>query len=226
MLSEMIAVAILGGIIAWDRGSFLTLVSEPVFICLIYGAWAGNYETGLLMGLIWQAIWMSELQVGAARIPNGSVGALVSTALCLKLNPLFPQSGNLVFTASLFSGVVSAYLGGQFNSMVKKLNRFFLRYVDLYAVKGAMAKLENLMILGVLLQFLAGAFISLVLYMLFFHLAKPILAGTPKYWDELFQFLPAAFWGISAGCLLALSWKRKAWGAVILGIVMGLLILR
>ena len=73
---EIIIAAFLGGIIAWDKSSFLLLASEPLVICAAAGAYFGNLEQGILLGIFWQIIWMGELPIGAAKIPDGAVGAL------------------------------------------------------------------------------------------------------------------------------------------------------
>jgi len=108
----ILVAAIFGGIIALEKSSVGMLLSEPVIICLAAGCALGNFETGLLIGMLWQIIWMSDLPIGAVKLPDGSTGALISAILYTKFAGMFPSLKDLILAVSIIAGGISAYLGG------------------------------------------------------------------------------------------------------------------
>lgn len=221
----IMAAALFGGILALEKSSMQMLLSEPLFICSAAGAFMGDLESGLMIGMLWQIIWMFDLPVGAVKLPDGSTGALISCFLFINLKGEFPHLQHLLFGLSIIAGGASAYLGGQFISDKRKVHALYIDLVDNFADKGSLSGLDFVLVVGLVEQFASGAFITSFLYFIFWNIFGWILPVIPAYWDGLLKFMPAALWGISSAVLLRLSWNRITFPATILGAVIGAWIL-
>lgn len=212
----ILVAALFGGIIALEKSSVGMLLSEPIVICLAAGSALGNFEAGLLIGMLWQIIWMSDLPVGAVKLPDGSTGALISTILYTKFAGIFPALKDLILAVSVITGGISAYLGGQFISDKRKVHSFYISITDDFADRGWMWGLDFVLFIGIIEQFLSGAFISFFLYFIFGNIARWMLPTVPAFWNDLFTFVPAMLWGISSALLIILSINRRTLPSAIL----------
>ena len=205
----IIIVVFFGGIIALVKSSLGMLLSEPIIICTAASSALGNFESGLMIGMLWQVIWMSDLPVGAVKLPDGSTGALISTVLYTNFAGMYPTLHDLILAGSIVTGGISAYLGGQFISDKRRVHSFYISITDDFADRGWMWGLDFVFLIGVIEQFISGAFISFFLYFIFGNLSRLFLPMIPDYWNSLFTFAPSMLWGISSALLLILSINRK-----------------
>jgi mannose/fructose/N-acetylgalactosamine-specific phosphotransferase system component IIC len=225
-LQDYIIIALLGGIIGLDKASFQMLFSEPVVICTALGAYWGQLELGLSLGLLWQLLWMGELPIGATKYPDGPTGSLLSTALYITLLKFFPQQKDLLLALCIFSGMIIAYLGGGFIIDKRKFHSRYVDYIDKYSSKGKIGKIENLFAIAVVEHFLARAIFALGLFIIFYLMVKFILDFIPVFWNGLFKDIHIAIWGISLAVILNLIWNRKTFWAIGSGLAIGFLIVR
>ena len=57
-----------------DTTIFLqSLISQPIFSCQIIGVFVGNYEIGLLIGVLSQVFFLGYIPIGGARIPDPQI---------------------------------------------------------------------------------------------------------------------------------------------------------
>jgi len=217
----ILAAALFGGVISLEKSSMGMFLSEPMIICAAAGAFLGNFESGLMIGLFWQIIWMSDLPVGAVKLPDGSTGALVSACLYITMTTKYPQLEHSIFFISILIGGISAYLAGQFMSDKRKVHALYIDWADNYADRNSTAGIDFVTSIGIIEQFLSGVFITIFLYFAFGNLLEWATSFIPVYIDGLFSFLPTALWGISAALLLQLAWNRKTVWAIVLGIILG-----
>lgn len=218
---DYIVVALLGGVIALDKSAFRMLAGEPLVICTAAGAYLGELEIGLMMGMIWQLIWMGELPIGAAVIHDGSTGALVSTCIYIKFVQNSGQLAQLLFALALFIGVVSAYMGGSFISDKRNFHNRYLNIMDKFAKEVRPAGVESVFIVGMAEQFLSGAFFASFLCFIFSTLLNFTLHRVPVYWDSLFCSMAAITMGIASAVIVDLFWNRKTLPPLLLGLALG-----
>lgn len=98
------------------------MICQPIIACPAWGWIAGRPDVGILFGIIFQLLWSGSLPVGAAKFPEGNVGALTATALAVKSAP---AGGNelpwLALTLAILIGVVVAYAGLELTVLVRRL---------------------------------------------------------------------------------------------------------
>jgi len=220
-LYDILIAALLGGVIVWDRSSFLLLASEPLIICSAAGAYCGNLEQGVALGIWWQIIWMGELPIGAAKIPDGASGALISTLIFLNLDNSFHQVRHITLTISILVGIAAAYLGGEFISDKRRFNIRYMNLAGSYASAGKIKSLENMFFFGLAEQFLSSAVFTGAIYAAGYFMVKWTVPAIPPYWDGLFAYMNASLWGLLAAVMINQFFHRKTFPATIAGIIAG-----
>ena len=223
--SELVIIAVLGGIVALDKSSFLMLISEPLIICAAAGAYAGELEGGVMMGMLWQIIWIGEVPVGLAKTPDGSTGALLSAGIYLNFIDKFPDQQNLLLTLSIIIGVLGAYAGGEFISDKRRFHSHYMTIADGYALRARPKGVESVYMIGIMEQFSFGAVFTCLVYIIFSFLVDWTLSITPRFWDELFKFVLTGTWGLLAAILIDRFLHRKTYPAIIIGAGTGMLLM-
>ena len=219
---DNITIAVLGGIIALDKSAFHLFFSEPIIICSVAGAYLGDIESGFMLGMIWQLIWLGEIPIGAAVMSDGSTGALVSLGVYLRFLPDYPQLGNFLFVICLLYGVLGAYWGGNFTGDKRKFHNRYLNYVDKFVREVRPKGVESVFFLGLLEQFLSGAFFTWLLFFIFSIPTRFVIQRMPEYWNGLFIDMKSIAIGIGVAVLVNLFWNRKTVFSLILGISIGI----
>jgi PTS system mannose-specific IIC component len=117
------AVALAGMLVYLDTTAIAQLmISQPLIACPLWGLLVGRPEIGLFFGVIFQLIWLGSLPVGAAKFPEGNVGALVATALAAQI-PLAATGSPawIVLTICAFIGILTALAGAELTPQVRRL---------------------------------------------------------------------------------------------------------
>ena len=96
-------------------------ISKPIIGCVIIGAILGDIHLGLLMGVVFQPIWLAMVPVGGTFFPEGEI----ATMYFLWLLEISLQSGYSL--ASLFFPtviliIIFALMGGLITTMNRKIN--------------------------------------------------------------------------------------------------------
>ena len=222
--NELIIAALSGGIIALDKSSLQMLFSEPLIICSAAGAYLGEFESGVLFGMLWQLIWAGELPIGASKVPDGSAGALISICLYKHLLENCSSLPNIALLSSVIAGVASSYFSGQF---ISDKRRFHIRYnfwADGFIERNQPWGISLLFSAGVVEQFLSGVLHTGIVFLLFANVFRWTMSTIPTYWDGLFGGTLAAIWGTAAAAIVALFWNRKSLPAIITGIILSVII--
>jgi mannose/fructose/N-acetylgalactosamine-specific phosphotransferase system component IIC len=60
------------------------MISQPIFSCQIIGLLVGNYEMGLMIGVVSQLLFLSYLPVGGAKIPDPQIAPNILVVLLSK----------------------------------------------------------------------------------------------------------------------------------------------
>ncbi|MBC8278768.1 MAG: PTS sugar transporter subunit IIC [FCB group bacterium] len=221
--SELIIIAVLGGIIALDKSSFMMFISEPLIICAAAGAYIGELEQGVMIGMLWQIVWMGELPIGAVKVPDGSTGALLSAWIYLNLNDKFPQQHNILLSLSILAGILGAYFGGGFIRDKRRFHSHYMSIADGFAMGSRPKGVESVYMIGVMEQFAFGAVFTCLVYVIFSFLASWTLSLIPFFWDGLFKYVLTGSWGLLAAILVNQFLHRKTYAAMLLGIAAGVI---
>jgi len=116
-------VALTGAIVYLDTTAVAQImICQPLIVCPLWGLIVGRPEIGLFFGVAFQLLWLGSFPVGAARFPEGNIGALVATAVAAGI----PAAENgqpawIVLTLATVVGILTAHLGSEVTPLVRKL---------------------------------------------------------------------------------------------------------
>jgi len=155
---EAVWVALAGAFVYLDTTAVAQfMISQPLIACPLWGLLVGRPEVGLFFGVAFQLVWLGSLPVGAAKVPEGNVGALVATALACRIPPTstgYPAW--ITLTLAAFVGILVSQFGANVTPIVRK---FLIKYSD-RVVAAAQAGLRarfSLLFLGAIgIHLLAG----------------------------------------------------------------------
>lgn len=223
LLTKILITAFIGGITALDKYSLLILVSEPLIISASVGACFNNIQGGILVGIIWQLMWVGEIPIGAVDSHDSSAGAIVSASLYLNLLQKFPDFNGLVLTISIIAGIIAAYISGEFISDKRRFHSKYSSMVERYALQASSAKIESVFILGLAEQFISGALVTALIFVVFYLLFGWLLSMVPLFWEGLLKYILPGTWGLLSALIINHSFHRKTIPAMILGLIFGYL---
>lgn len=183
--------------------------SQPLIAGTIIGALCGDMRQGILIGSVFQLIFLGGLPIGRDIPPDGPGGSLIATGIYFLLRSDYPPAEAL--TTAVLLGLVASLVGGALEITVRrqneKLYHLFVRQENRFTV--------------VHLAGLATAFIrGLLLFFPFFGVAalfRP--AGLPSVRPELILIIAQ-----SAGLanVLYLFVKKKTYVYALIGGLCGL----
>ena len=159
-------VAVAGAIVYLDTtavGQFM--ICQPLIACPLWGLIVGRPEIGLFFGVTFQLLWLGSLPIGAAKFPEGNLGAFVATALAARI----PASGNgepawVVLAVAAFIGIVAAQIGGEMTPLVRKLMDRYAPRVVAAAEAGRTGMFRLLFAGAIAVHAAAGFFFTLIVF--------------------------------------------------------------
>lgn len=99
-----------------------TLLGQPIVACVLYGLLVDRPELGLFFGVIFELLWLANLQIGAAKFSEGSLGALIATATAASVAPseVTGEPSWFVLLLSTAVGLIFAHLGRELAPFVRR----------------------------------------------------------------------------------------------------------
>ncbi len=102
----------MAGVLAMDTTSGPQfLISEPIVSCSVLGLLFGNPEAGLMLGIIFQLLWLGYLPLGGERFTDNNMAAFISTASLFTAADIF-GFGSSEFKAALILVLLYSVLIG------------------------------------------------------------------------------------------------------------------
>ena len=209
---QLIWAALAGMVVYLDTTAIAQiLICQPIIACPIWGYLIGDTSTGLLIGVIFQLLWLGNLQIGAARFAEGNIGAFIAVALA---TPGINGLSLSIIPASII-GLLAAHFGSYLAPMVRRaVGRITPDYV-LAAEQGNNSRVRHYFLLAVGIHLLAGFLYTLLWLVIGKFLVDAFVHHEFQYWlvrffDErhvlssnvTFGLMSAA---IGAGCAVAVS---------------------
>jgi mannose/fructose/N-acetylgalactosamine-specific phosphotransferase system component IIC len=161
---EIIWAALAGMIVYLDTTALAQImICQPVIACPAWGFFVGRPEVGLIFGVVFQFIWLGNLQIGAAKFAEGNIGAFVATVLAT----LVPDSAGgqhlwIVFAVTFVFGLVVSHLGGELTPIIRRIvGRLISGYVSA-AESGNGIKLRIYFLLALAVHLSAGFLFALI----------------------------------------------------------------
>ena len=137
------------------------MICQPIIACPLWGWIAGRPDVGIFCGVVFQLLWSGSLPVGAAKFPEGNVGALTATALAVKAAP---AGGSelpwLALSLAILIGVIIAYAGAELTVLVRRLMVGFAPRVTAAAEAGDNTRFSLLFAGAVGIHALAGLLLT------------------------------------------------------------------
>jgi mannose/fructose/N-acetylgalactosamine-specific phosphotransferase system component IIC len=203
------------------------MICQPIIACPAWGWIAGRPDIGILFGIIFQLLWSGSLPVGAAKFPEGNVGALTATALAVQAAS--PGGHELLWMAlfpAILIGLITAYAGTELTAGVRRLMAHVEPRVVAAAERGDHAKFSVLFAGAVGIHALAG----FVLTAVGLGVGAMILSAAKGHvTPALFRGMEWPLLGIGAAVVVRHFVRRERrawfWAAVAVGIGGGLLCL-
>lgn len=220
---ELWSISLVGGFLALDTAAVLqVLISQPLVSGALIGWLMGDTALGLQAGLLFQLLWLHQLPVGAAKIPEGNLAAVIAIILILRLQVFAEQSGHILILLVVTYALLISYLGTKLITAIRTGNIRLLDRISTALDKGDIGILGkvNVMAIVVHLIFLVAAImISVLIGQIVFEQVIPQL---PLGWNAKARFVKYAVIGSGFGFTLHLFNETKDWKFMAVGILSGL----
>ena len=224
---ELPAVMILlAGIVAMDTTSGpQILISEPVVSCSVLGILFGIPESGLMIGILYQLLWLGYMPLGAARLADSNMAAFISTGALFTASRIFEFTDSVMHAAivpSMLYAVVIAYIGLHLTNNVRKLNGKRNDKCRLKIEKGENLSIAGCHILGIGSSILRGILMALVLIP-----AGTIIIGLIRFMPSILisslEYSSLIIWGVVSASALFFFWLKGRQKVLLLGSVGGII---
>ncbi len=220
---ENILISLIGSLIALDTTvAFQFLISQPLIACTLIGWFLGDVQLGIQIGFYLQLLWLSNMPVGAAIIPEGNVAAIVVTALVIRYSQIFTSFSTILISAITF-GVFISYIGGIVIIRYRKFNTFLLQKVIVYVKRGNLHTLSAINIIALISHYVVMFGLILIslnlgdLLYSYFHVI-------PSEWDIFFKRTTFVVLGIGVGLVIPIFIERYSKLFIFTGFLIGIMI--
>jgi PTS system mannose-specific IIC component len=204
---DNIWIGLIGSLLALDTTIvFQFLVSQPLVTASVLGWLMGDLRLGIQIGFYLQLLWLRNIPVGGAIVPEGNVAAIVTTGLVLRYNMDMVYFNSVMVLAVIY-GVAVSYIGGEIVVFYRKLNVNFLNWTLNGLNKMQVSRLSLAPFASVLVFFI-------LMFLLIFtalglgDLIFSRITMLPAYWDEYFRYGLISILGLGAGLVISL-YKQK-----------------
>jgi mannose/fructose/N-acetylgalactosamine-specific phosphotransferase system component IIC len=217
---EIIWAALAGMVVYLDTTALAQImICQPIIACPAWGFFVGRPEIGLIFGVVFQFIWLGNLQIGAAKFAEGNIGAFIATVLAtLVPDPAGGQHLWIVIAIAFAFGLIVSYIGGEVTPLVRRIvGRLISGYVGA-AETGNSVKLRIYFLLALTVHLIAGFLFALICLMTgqlalrfifgeFYQagLSTPLVAET----NSMLNGLPAALLGAGAAITVSVLLRRR-----------------
>jgi len=219
---ENIFISLVGSLIVLDTTvAFQFLISQPLIACTLLGWFMGDPYLGMQIGIYLQLLWLSNMPVGAAIVPEGNFAAIVITALVIRYTQINENFYAILIIAILF-GVLISYLGGQLIKINRKSNAYFLRKVIADIKKGNIHPLSYINILSLVFHYFGTVLAILVAL----NIGDFIYSGVdfiPNEWEVYFKRTSFIVLGIGAGLIIPVFSERYSKKIMTAGLLIGII---
>jgi len=136
-ISAVVYLTVASSILILDKYAFGEFgLSQPVIAGAIIGWLCGDLRSGILIGSIFQLIFLGGLPIGRDIPPDGPGAGLVAVGAYFLLRPSHPHEASLIIAAIL--GLFASIAGGALEIMIRrnneKLYHLFVRHENRFTV--------------------------------------------------------------------------------------------
>ena len=120
MFTEIILISICGSLLCLDRVFIQTMISRPVVIAPLIGLFLHNPYAGLIIGALFELIWIDRLPLGTYIPPNDSIAAVTATSIALIAGPKLGGASPELIALSVLLAIPCGVLAKQMDVMIIK----------------------------------------------------------------------------------------------------------
>jgi len=217
---------LLAGIVAMDTTSGpQILISEPLVSCSALGLLFGNPEIGLMLGILFQLLWLGYLPLGGFAFTDNNMAACISTASLFSASKFFGLEGNTLkaaFIPVMLFGIIISIVGLHIRNIERRMND---KRSDI--LLSSLERSEKVSVKRELFAGIGTSFFKGVLMAVIFVPIGTMICGIVVYLPSSFIYSMSLasliIWGtVSASAVLFYSTKGKS-VSLILGTIGGFL---
>ena len=217
---------IMAGIVAMDTTSGpQILVSEPFVSCSALGFLFGDPEMGLMLGIIFQLLWLGYLPLGGVHFTDNNMAAFISTASLFTAAEFFSLNDTAIKAAiipAMFLGVFISIIGIKMRNIQRRKNGKRTDMLLLSFERGEYPSIKLVHLAGI-----GTAFIKGVLMALIFIPAGAILCGMVSYLPQSFldsmSMSSLIIWGAVSASAILFYWVKGKYNFLVLGTIGGVI---
>lgn len=206
----LLILALLGAVLLLDKyavGEFG--FSQPLVVCPLIGLCFGVAEVGIILGILLQLIFFSNLPIGRSIPPDSQAGAILAISSFVLLKNKAPEQNLLTFCFLI--GLVGSILGTYSDVLARRLNNN-LHHRFLHDEENYL----RFHLLGFAVTFVRG-----FIFLLLFLTIVSIFSFLPKYFkiDRSILVLVSVMLGTANAFYLFI--KKKHFAYLLVGVTLG-----
>jgi PTS system mannose-specific IIC component len=172
-LAEALPIGLLGAVLGLDVVSFpQAMISRPIVAATAAGAFIGNPPAGLLIGVVLEMIALDTLPFGASRYPEWGSAGVVGGSLFAAQSASMPGA----LPASLLAALLTASISGWSMVVLRRTIALRLERVRDRLEEGSRDSLHSLHLMGMSLDLLRGALVTITAMLVFAPIVRAIVA--------------------------------------------------
>ncbi len=213
----VVTIALLGGVLALDRGPFLqSMVSRPICAAPIAGWLVGDFNTGLICGMYVELIWLARLPVGGSVPPDDTAAALAALVAAMATPSGWAVEARASF--GVMMGLPWGWLGRHLEIRVKEKNGELFSQAKYGLKNGNISTLWHTQLKGLFRCFATGIMVAAAAAVLNASLGNAIVKSAPGAMEGAMELLSVLIPVIGAASLLCGYPGRKSKLAVGAGV--------
>lgn len=222
---EILLISLIGGIISIDTASgWQIMISQPVVACPIIGLIFSEPQLGLLIGILLELPWLTNIPLGGVHGSEGNLGAVVATGLAIHLKMLNLNTENIIVIIAIMYSLIVSRVGLYLVEYVRKSNLHLIHLADTAANKGDFRKITWLNLTGLFYSFLLGFGLVLVGLTAGKFVLPPLAEFIHKDFDAAFGLAKYGLLGLGVGAVATLFITKKTRWYLVIPFCLGILI--
>lgn len=223
---ELWSISIIGGFLVLDTAAVLqVLVSQPLVSGTLIGWLMGDIALGMEIGLLFQLLWLHQLPVGAAKVPEGNLAVVISVILIFRLQMFATQSGHILLLFIVVYALLISYLGTKLVTTIRTGNIHLFDRISHALDRGDIAVLGKVNLMAIFAHFITMVVAIMLCVLLGEFLVKQLIPIVPLEWNSKARFVEYAVIGAGFGFTLHLFNEAKDWKYLAFGFLSGFVLI-
>ena len=209
-LPEILLISIIGGIVSVDTASgWQVMISQPVVACPIIGLIFGDPQLGLLMGILLELPWLTNVPLGGVHGSEGNLGSVAATGVAIHLKELNVNTENIIVIISIMYSLIISRAGIYLVEYVRRSNLHLIHLADAAAEQGDLKKITQLNLTGLLYSFILGFILILIGILVGILILPPLAKFIHSDFDTAFGMAKYGLLGLGMGSIATLLISKK-----------------